>query len=41
MRALYLALLATAIITVGAYYGLQYAGFSAAERASGGAVRLE
>lgn len=41
MRALYLALLATAIITIGADYGLQYVGFSAAEQASGGSVRLE
>lgn len=41
MKAMYLAFLATAVITVGAYYALNEAGFSAAERNAGSAVRLE
>jgi len=41
MRAMYLAFLATALIAVGAYFGLQYIGFSTAERTAGDAVRLD
>lgn len=40
MRAMLLAFTAMAVISVGAYYGLQYAGFSAADRSAGEAVRL-
>ncbi|WP_255569791.1 hypothetical protein [Actibacterium sp. 188UL27-1] len=40
MRPMLLAFLAIAIITVGAWYGLNQAGFSAADRQSGDAVRL-
>jgi len=41
MKAMYLAFLAAAVITVGADYGLREAGFSAAERTAGAAVRLK
>jgi len=41
MRAMMLAFLAMAVISVGAYYGLQFAGFSAAETLAGDAVRLQ
>lgn len=40
MRMILLAFLAMAVISVAAYYGLQFAGFSAAEQAAGEAVRL-
>ena len=40
MRPMLLAFLAIAVITVGAWYGLREAGFSAADRQSGDAVRL-
>ncbi|MGG7567194.1 hypothetical protein ACQ5SO_13660 [Rhodovulum sp. DZ06] len=36
MKAMFLAFLAAAVITVGADYGLDYAGFSAAERTTYG-----
>ena len=41
MRAMYLAFLAIAVISVAAWYGLNQAGFSSAERAAGDAVRLD
>lgn len=41
MRAMYLAFAAIVVITVGAWYGLNQAGFSAAERSAGDAVRLD
>ncbi|MDJ0629019.1 MAG: hypothetical protein QNJ44_12225 [Rhodobacter sp.] len=41
MRAMYLAFAAIAVIAVGAWYGLNEAGFSSAERSSGDAVRLD
>ena len=41
MRAMLLAFVAIAVIGVGSYYGLQYAGFGSDERQSGSAVRLD
>jgi len=40
MKAMYAAFAVTAIITVGAYYALNQAGFSADQVSSGDAVRL-
>ncbi len=40
MRMIILAFLAIAVISVASYYGLQFAGFSAAEQSAGDAVRL-
>lgn len=40
MKAMYAAFAVTVIITVGAYYGLNEAGFSAQETTAGDAVRL-
>ncbi|WP_299962555.1 hypothetical protein [uncultured Roseobacter sp.] len=40
MREMVLAALAMAVISVGAFYGLHEAGFSAADRTAGQAVRL-
>jgi len=40
MKAMMTAFAATAVIAVGAWYGLGQAGFSAGERNSGDAVRL-
>ncbi|WP_294622930.1 hypothetical protein [uncultured Roseovarius sp.] len=40
MKAMYAAFAVTAIITVGAYYGLNQAGFSAEQVFSGDAVRI-
>ncbi|MEM6887936.1 MAG: hypothetical protein AAF636_07320 [Pseudomonadota bacterium] len=40
MRQIVLAFLAIGAISVGAYYTLNQAGFSAADRTSGNAVRL-
>ncbi|MDJ1007074.1 MAG: hypothetical protein QNJ13_04545 [Paracoccaceae bacterium] len=40
MRPMLLAFLAIAVITAGAWYGLERAGFSSSERLSGDAVRL-
>lgn len=40
MKAMYLAFLVTALISVGAYFALKEAGFSSAERNAGVAVRL-
>jgi hypothetical protein len=40
MKAMYAAFAATALITVGAYYALNQAGFSAEEVSSGNAVRI-
>ncbi len=41
MRAMILAFVAIAVIGIGAYYGLQYAGFGSDQRQSGDAVRLD
>ena len=41
MKAMLLAFVAIAVISVGAYFGLDNAGFSAAEREAGPAVRLD
>lgn len=41
MRMMLLAFVAIAVIAVGAWYGLQQAGFSASEQAAGEAVRLD
>ena len=41
MRAMFLAFAAIAVIAVGAWYGLNHAGFSSAERTAGDAVRLD
>jgi len=40
MKAMYVAFAVTALITVGAYYALNEAGFSAEEVSSGDAVRI-
>jgi hypothetical protein len=40
MREMLLAFVAMGVISVGAFYGLQEIGFSAAEQGSGNAVRL-
>ncbi|MEL6522830.1 MAG: hypothetical protein AAFQ66_17810 [Pseudomonadota bacterium] len=40
MRPMLLAFLATGVIAVGAWYGLNQAGFSAADQQSSGSVRL-
>jgi hypothetical protein len=40
MKAMYAAFAATAIITIGAYYALNQAGFSAEQVSSGDAVRI-
>jgi len=40
MREIVLAFVAMAVISVGANYGLQEAGFSAADQTTGNAVRL-
>lgn len=41
MKAMLTAFVMIAVISVAADYGLNFAGFSAAERTSGDAVRLE
>jgi len=41
MRPMLLAFLAIALITVGAWYGLNQTGFSSSERLSGNAGRLD
>jgi hypothetical protein len=41
MKAMLTGFAAMIVISVGAYFGLQEAGFSAAERNAGPAVRLE
>jgi hypothetical protein len=41
MKAMLSAFAAIALISVAAFYGLEQAGFSAAERGSGDAVRLD
>lgn len=41
MKAMLTAFVMTAIIAIAADYGLDYAGFSAAEQTSGDSVRLE
>ena len=41
MKAMLTAFVAIAVISVGSYYALGAAGFSAAERGSGDAVRLD
>ena len=41
MKVMLSAFLAIAIIAVGAYYGLQNAGFSSSEQQAGDAVRLD
>ncbi|WP_317057145.1 hypothetical protein [Roseovarius rhodophyticola] len=41
MKAMYAAFLATAVIAVGAWYTLGEIGFSASDRSTGNAVRLD
>lgn len=41
MKAMMLAFIACALIAVAADFGLDYAGFSAADRQSGASVRLD
>ena len=41
MKVMMLAFAATAVITVGAWYGLGQAGFSSGDRQAGDAVRLD
>ncbi len=41
MREIILAFVAMAVISVGAYYGLNALGFSAADQGAGDAVRLD
>ncbi|WP_258165093.1 hypothetical protein [Oceanibium sediminis] len=40
MKAMFAAFVALVVITVGAWYGLNHAGFSIQDRTSGDAVRL-
>ena len=40
MKAMYMAFLASAVIAVGAYYGLNAIGFSSQDRMAGDSVRL-
>ena len=41
MKTMWVAFAAMAVITVGAWYGLDQVGWSAADRTSGDAVRLD
>jgi hypothetical protein len=41
MKTMWIAFAAMALVTVGAWYGLNEAGFSAADQTSGDAVRLD
>ncbi|MEQ9042073.1 MAG: hypothetical protein RIE24_27430 [Silicimonas sp.] len=41
MKVMLAAFVVTALITVGAWYGLGQAGFSSGDRQAGGAVRLD
>ena len=41
MRTMFIAFLGIAVISIVAWYGLHQAGFSSAEKTSGGSVRLD